>query len=146
MIPAQPVTSSKPWNCLTQRSIDECKTLISEAEQSWAPDRHELFTPEDRRAVMELLRVGKRLELQGTGIHVQALWPTVLSFCGRGWFQVEDASSGSDAEDNDEDAAIRDCDACESVSDGELDFVAADEEVEPPSVDTSDERLTLPSF
>jgi hypothetical protein len=141
MIPAQPVTSSKPWNCLTQRSIDECKTLISEAEQSWAPDRHELFTPEDRRAVMELMRVGKRLELQGTGIHVQALWPTVLSFCGRGWFQVDDSSSGSE----DEDATIRDgndSDACESASDGELDFVA---DAAPP-VDASDDSLTLPSF
>ena len=88
MIPSRPVTSSKPWNCLTQRSIDECKALISQAEQSWAPDRHSLFTPTDRRAVVELLRVGKRLEQMGTGIFID-LWPLVLSFCGRGWFEVE---------------------------------------------------------
>uniref|UniRef100_A0A6U1S7H0 Uncharacterized protein n=1 Tax=Cyclophora tenuis TaxID=216820 RepID=A0A6U1S7H0_CYCTE len=89
MIPARPVTSSKPWNCLSQRSIDECRQLISQAEQSWAPDRHCLFTPSDRRAVVELLRVGKRLEQMGTGIFLD-LWPLVLSFCGRGWFEVEE--------------------------------------------------------
>jgi hypothetical protein len=89
MIPARPVTSSKPWNCLSQRSIDECRDLISLAEQNWAPERHALFTPADRLAVLELLRVGKRLELTGTGIFVD-LWPLVLSFCGRGWFDVEE--------------------------------------------------------
>ena len=87
MIPTQPVTSSKPWNCLSQQAIDECRELIGKAEQSWAPDRHLLFTPQDRKCVMELLRVGKRLEQQGTGIFVD-LWPLVLSFCGRGWFEV----------------------------------------------------------
>lgn len=87
MIPSQPVTSTKPWNCLSQRSIDECRLLISEAERSWAPDRHSLFTPADRRAVMELLRVGKHLEWNGL---FRDLWPLVLSFCGRGWFDVED--------------------------------------------------------
>ena len=87
MIPARPITSSKPWNCLTQRSIDECRDLISQAEQNWTPVRHSLFTPADRRAVMELLRIGKRLEMQGTGLFVD-LWPLVLSFCGRGWFEV----------------------------------------------------------
>jgi hypothetical protein len=46
-----------------------------------------LFTPADRRAVIELLRVGKRLEQTGAGIFVD-LWPEVLSFCGRGWFEV----------------------------------------------------------
>jgi ankyrin repeat protein len=93
MIPAQPVSSSKPWNCLSQRSIDECRQLISEAEQSWAPDRHSLFTPADRQAVRELLLVGKRLEQNGTGIFVD-LWPEILSFCGRGWFE-----QNCDAED-----------------------------------------------
>lgn len=88
MIPAQPVTSSKPWNCLTQRSIDECRQLISEAERSWAPDRHSLFTPADRQAVVVLLKIGKRLEQQGTLFY--DMWPHVLSFCGRGWFEVED--------------------------------------------------------
>lgn len=89
MIPARPVTSSKPWNCLSQRSIDECRDLISLAEQNWAPERHALFTPADRRAVVELLKVGKRLELTGTGIFLD-LWPLVLGFCGRGWFEVEE--------------------------------------------------------
>jgi hypothetical protein len=37
---------------------------------------------------MELLRVGKRLEQMGTGLFTD-LWPQVLSFCGRGWFEVE---------------------------------------------------------
>jgi ankyrin repeat protein len=91
MIPSQPITSSKPWNCLSQYAIDECKVLISNAEQSWSPDRHLLFTPQDRKAVMELLRVGKRLELQGSGIFTD-LWPLVLGFCGRGWFEVENAA------------------------------------------------------
>ena len=91
MIPARPISSSKPWNCLTQKSIDECKRLLSQAEQHWAPDRHRLFTPADRRAVMELLRVGKRLELTGSGIFID-LWPLVLSFCGRGWFEVDNSA------------------------------------------------------
>ena len=87
MIPSQPITSSKPWNCLTQHAIDECRALISKAEQSWSPDCHLLFTPQDRKAVMELLRVGKRLEQQGTGLCVRDVWPLILSFCGRGWFE-----------------------------------------------------------
>jgi ankyrin repeat protein len=88
MIPSQPVQSSKPWNCLTQRSIDDCRQLISEVEQNWTPDRHSLFTPADRRAVAELLRVGKRLEAEGSLSFID-LWPEVLSFCGRGWFEVD---------------------------------------------------------
>jgi hypothetical protein len=88
LIPARPVNSTKPWNCLSQRSIDECRELISLAEQNWDPARHALFTPADRAAVMELLRVGKRLEQMGTGLFTD-LWPQVLSFCGRGWFEVE---------------------------------------------------------
>jgi hypothetical protein len=102
MIPSQPVTSSKPWNCLSQTAIDECKELIYKAELNWAPDRHLLFTPADRKAVMELLRVGKRLEQEGRGIFID-LWPEVLSFCGRGWFEIEDASSSEAAISNDDD-------------------------------------------
>ena len=86
MIPSQPISSSKPWNCLSQKAIDECKELILKSEQSWSPDHHLLFTPQDRKAVMELLRVGKRLEQNGTGIFID-LWPTILGFCGRGWFE-----------------------------------------------------------
>ncbi len=89
MIPQEPITSTKPWNCLTQKAIDECKDLISKAEQSWSPDRHLLFTPQDRKAVMELLRVGKRLEQQG--VLFVDLWPQVLGFCGRGWFDPDSA-------------------------------------------------------
>lgn len=89
MIPQEPITSTKPWNCLTQKAIDECKDLISKAEQSWSPDRHLLFTPQDRKAVMELLRVGKRLEQQG--VLFVDLWPQVLGFCGRGWFEPDHA-------------------------------------------------------
>lgn len=90
MIPSQPISSSKPWNCLSQQAIDECKELILKSEQSWSPDHHLLFTPQDRKAVMELLRVGKRLEQNGTGIFVD-LWPTILSFCGRGWFETKES-------------------------------------------------------
>lgn len=86
MIPAQPITSTKPWNCLSQTSIDACKHLIEEVEMNWTPTRHTLFCPTDRQAIMELLRVGKRLEQAGRGIFVD-LWPRVLSFCGRGWFE-----------------------------------------------------------
>jgi len=88
MIPSQPISSSKPWNCLSQQAIDECKELILKSEQSWSPDHHLLFTPQDRKAVMELLRVGKRLEQNGTGIFID-LWPTILGFCGRGWFETK---------------------------------------------------------
>ena len=89
MIPSQPISSSKPWNCLSQQAIDKCKDLILKSEQSWSPDHHLLFTPHDRKAIMELLRVGKRLEQNGAGIFLD-LWPNILSFCGRGWFETEE--------------------------------------------------------
>jgi len=88
MIPSEPIDSSKPWNCISQRSIDECKMLIQEVELNWSPARHSIFHPADREAVLELLRVGKRLEQTGTGIFID-LWPLVLSFCGRGWFEPD---------------------------------------------------------
>jgi len=53
-------------------------------------ERHGIFTPADRLAVKELLLVGKRLETLGTGIYVYDMWPHVLSFCGRGWFDKGD--------------------------------------------------------
>ena len=99
MIPSQPITSSKPWNCLSQQAIDECRALISKAEQSWSPDCHLLFTPQDRKAVMELLRVGKRLEQRGTGLCVRDLWPLILSFCGRGWFEPQAAQTDPSSDD-----------------------------------------------
>ena len=61
MIPRTPVTSSKKWNCLTQRAIDDCKNLINQADMNWTPERHSLFSPTDRNAIVEVLRVGKRL-------------------------------------------------------------------------------------
>ena len=64
MIPSQPISSSKPWNCLSQKSIDACKHLITEVEMNWTPTRHALFSPADRLAVVEVLRVGKRLETE----------------------------------------------------------------------------------
>ena len=88
MIPPEPITSSKPWNCLSQRSIDECKLLLRDTELNWTPERHAIFHPRDRLAVLELLRVGKRLEQMNTGIFLE-LWPLVLSFCGRGWFEPQ---------------------------------------------------------
>lgn len=104
MIPQQPVVSNKPWNCLSQRSIDECRVLIAEAEREWNPDRHSLFTPNDRRAVVELLIVGKRLEREG--ILFRELWPQVLSFCGRGWFET--SSEDSEMTLHSEDDAMQD--------------------------------------
>jgi hypothetical protein len=55
-------------------------------ELYWSPERHSIFHPRDREAARELLRVGKRLEQEGTGLFLE-LWPLVLSFCGRGWFE-----------------------------------------------------------
>ena len=107
LIPDQPINSSKPWNCLTQQAIDECKDLIYKAEQSWSPDRHLLFTPQDRKAVMELLRIGKRLEHQG--VLFVDLWPQVLGFCGRGWFEPADTRASDLAESGDGNAA------CENI-------------------------------
>jgi len=101
MIPSQPINSSKPWNCLSQQAIDECKELILKSEQSWSPDHHLLFTPRDRMAIMELLRVGKRLEQIDTGIFLD-LWPNVLSFCGRGWFESEKCNKLSNSVESNE--------------------------------------------
>jgi hypothetical protein len=47
-----------------------------------------LFSPTDRIAVKEVLRVGKRLEQNGSGVILE-IWPYVLSFCGRGWFELQ---------------------------------------------------------
>jgi len=89
IIPAKPIVSSKPWNCLSQNSIDMCHDLLDKACQHWSPSSHVIFSPTDRRAVLELLRVGKRYEQMGTGVFAD-LWPMVLSFCPRGWFDSEE--------------------------------------------------------
>ena len=101
MIPSQPIASSKPWNCLSQNSIDACKHMIEEVEMNWTPERHTLFSPADRVAVVEVLRVGKRMEQVGRGIFLD-LWPHVLSYCGRGWFELLE-----DDEDLDEKVAAQ---------------------------------------
>jgi hypothetical protein len=99
MIPSQPVTSTKPWNCLTQQSIDGCRRLISEAESNWSPCRHSLFTPTDRQAVRTVLMLGKRLDQEGI---FPDMWLEVLSFCGRGWFEPEDPDCMEEVEENED--------------------------------------------
>jgi ankyrin repeat protein len=90
LIPSQPIQSDKPWNCLTKRSIDKCHELICLAKQGWSPLSHALFTPSDRMAVVNILIfVAKGLEQQ-KGVFLD-LWPLVLSFCGRGWFDAHQA-------------------------------------------------------
>eukprot|EP00574_Skeletonema_japonicum_P008464 CAMPEP_0201721954 /NCGR_PEP_ID=MMETSP0593-20130828/6463_1 /ASSEMBLY_ACC=CAM_ASM_000672 /TAXON_ID=267983 /ORGANISM="Skeletonema japonicum, Strain CCMP2506" /LENGTH=905 /DNA_ID=CAMNT_0048212835 /DNA_START=267 /DNA_END=2984 /DNA_ORIENTATION=- len=117
MIPSQPITSSKPWNCLSQRSIDECKHLIQEAEMNWTPERHALFSPSDRNAILEVLRVGKRLEQSGQGIFLD-LWPNILAFCGRRWFEVVDEEDTA-GKDGDADALSMQCSSSDESSSDE---------------------------
>lgn len=84
LIPSEPRNSPKPWNCLTQNSIDECKLLLKEAEGAWDPSRHYIFTPYDRAAIFEVMKVAGRLN------HVpQEIWLFILKFCGRGWFDSD---------------------------------------------------------
>ncbi|GMH60168.1 hypothetical protein TrST_g8378 [Triparma strigata] len=94
LLPHSPVRSSKPWNCITQLQIDACSSLITSADSGWSPKTHHVFTPTDRKGILEVLRVGKRLEQTGTGLHVLDLWPFILGFCGRGWFLDEQVESG----------------------------------------------------
>jgi len=81
LIPSEPVRSSKPWNCLSQSSIDECRKLLQEAESFWEPQRHYIFPTCDRLSIYEVLRVGVRLNFLP-----QEIWQMILGFCGRGWF------------------------------------------------------------
>lgn len=84
LIPTEPVSSSKPWNCLSQTAIDDCKMLLQEAELNWEPKRHYIFTPNDRLAVVELLKVGVRFN------HIPCeIWLLILNFCGREWFNPD---------------------------------------------------------
>ncbi|EJK74201.1 hypothetical protein THAOC_04136 [Thalassiosira oceanica] len=76
MLPSQPVTSSKPWNCLSQQSING--TTYS----------RQLTGPR----FLKYFDVGKRLEQQGRGIYLD-LWPNILAFVGRGWFEIDDVPS-----------------------------------------------------
>lgn len=98
LVPTQPVQSSKPWNCLSQAAIDECQqVLASVVGQPWSPSRHALFTPADRAGVVAVLRVGKRLEWEGR-MPFTHLWPEVLGFCGRGWFDKVGSGVGDETE------------------------------------------------
>ncbi len=85
LIPSEPRNSPKPWNCLTQNSIDECKLLLQEAECCWAPSRHYIFTPNDRVSIFEVMKIAVRLN------HIpHEIWLYVVKFCGRGWFDPPD--------------------------------------------------------
>lgn len=119
MIPSQPITSSKPWNCLSQKSIDACKHLIDEAEMNWTPERHALFSPSDRNAIMEVLFVGKRLEQRGDGIFLD-LWPNILAFCGRGWFEICDEETTD--KEADVDAMSLQCSSSGDTSDEDVEM------------------------
>jgi hypothetical protein len=81
---------------------------------------------------MELLRVGKRLE-QNEVIFID-LWPQVLSFCGRGWFEVEDSKPAAIA-------LIENDVSMLSVDESD---VTGDETAS--SSDSDDDYLALPSF
>lgn len=129
LLPSQPINSSKPWNCLSQKSIDACRSLIEEVEQNWTPARHELFSPTDRIAIKEMLRVGKRLEQNGSGMFLE-LWPFVLGFCGRGWFEVAEEDPGQeiqisvlkDQSSNEEEEEEMQCSSSDDASEVDADF------------------------
>ena len=78
---------------------------------------------------MELLRVGKRLEQMGSGIFID-LWPLVLSFCGRGWFELE------------EEGVFEDEEMIDSSQDN-LKMAALSEEMEDAEDDTDPSSLQL---
>ena len=114
MLPPRPVQSSKPWNCVTQESINQCLALIQEAEGNWCPERHALFHPNDRKAIVEILRVGRRLEQMGEGIYVYDIFRSILQFVGRGWFEQEASKSADDCcdacSDDDNSCDVEECD------------------------------------
>ena len=85
-IPRQPIRSSKPWNCLAQRNIDECFLLLQAAEAGWTPESHCIFTPRDRRCVDVIWMCGKFRAVYGEVRMCMDLWRLVLGFCRRGWF------------------------------------------------------------
>jgi len=123
MLPARPVQSSKPWNCVTQESINQCRALIREAEGNWCPERHALFHPNDRKAIVEVLRVGRRLEQMGEGIYVYDIFRSILHYVGRGWFeQNANKCLGNCCDDDDSRCETEDrMEECDSeADDGDL--------------------------
>ena len=87
---------------------------------NWTPERHALFSPSDRNAILEVLRVGKRLEQSGQGIFLD-LWPNILAFCGRGWFEVVDEENITD-KDGDADAISMQCSSSGESSDEDMEM------------------------
>mmetsp|Transcript_30057 Transcript_30057/g.36677 ORF Transcript_30057/g.36677 Transcript_30057/m.36677 type:complete len:604 (+) Transcript_30057:159-1970(+) len=85
LVPKALVQSPKPWKCVSQKSIDNCISLLEKAQGHWTPDRHYLWGPRDRRAIRMVLLVGKRLETVGI---FREVWREVLSFCARDWFET----------------------------------------------------------
>ena len=130
MLPARPVQSSKPWNCVTQESINQCRALIREAEGNWCPERHALFHPNDRKAIVEVLRVGRRLEQMGEGIYVYDIFRSILDYVGRGWFEqanrvLENCCDEEEEDDDDESGCetedrMEECDNSSEADDGDL--------------------------
>ena len=105
LVPPRPILSSKPWNCISQRQIDSCSSIIKSATSGWHPKTHEYFTPNDRLGIVEILKVGKRFE-QRRGVYLD-MWPLVLSYCGRGWFSQSPPSSPSRPALSTSDVAIK---------------------------------------
>jgi hypothetical protein len=86
LVPLDPVAASKPWNCLTQESIDGCLKLLDRIGVGWSRGNHHLFPPEDRQAIESdvLGAVLPALERRW-GVY-EDVWFLVLSWCDRGWF------------------------------------------------------------
>jgi len=99
-IPRQPIRSSKPWNCLEQRHIDECFLLLQAAEAGWTPESHCIFTPRDRRCVDVIWMCGKFRAVQGQVRMCMDLWRLVLGFCSRGWFDPHHVMDDCDHDTN----------------------------------------------
>jgi hypothetical protein len=145
MIPSRPVHSSKPWNCLTQQAIDECKYLLSAAEGHWSPLTHKIFSPTDRRAIFELLKVGKRMEQRNTGYFLE-LWPEVLSYCGRGWFDPVAQVRGSCCVSQSEGKIEENCTLQDSHNAGSLSEENLDTFIDDSSIHDEDEDVDFTQF
>jgi len=89
-LPKEPIQSSKPWNCVTQSRLDRCNKLLLSAEKGWNPLNHFLFSPNDRKCIIQFLLVGKHFELCGSSIFVEC-WTLILNFCPRGWFDPNES-------------------------------------------------------
>ena len=80
---------------------------------------------------MEVLRVGRRLEQMGEGIHVYDIFRSILDYVGRGWFEqanriLDNCCDDDDDDDDDDDSGCEaedrmeeECDSSEA-DDGDL--------------------------